>query len=76
MPMITLRYVTPTPRPELRSRLAAAASRLAAETLAKDPAVTAVLVEAADPEGWFVAGENPAKAGRPRSGSTSRSPPG
>jgi 4-oxalocrotonate tautomerase len=63
MPMITLRYVTPRPRPDLRAQLAAVASALAAETLGKQPAVTAVLVEEADPEAWFIAGENPAKLG-------------
>src|SRR3712207_8498154 len=63
MPMITLRYATPRPRPELRPRLAALAARLAAERLGKDPAVTAVLVEEAAPEGWFVAGAPPAEVG-------------
>lgn len=63
MPMITLRYVTPRPRPELRREVAALAARLAAERLAKDPAVTAVLAEPADPEGWFVAGRRPAEEG-------------
>jgi 4-oxalocrotonate tautomerase len=63
MPMITVRYVTPSPRPELRSRIAAAAAQLSAEKLGKDPNVTAVLVEAADPEGWFIAGQKPAGAG-------------
>jgi 4-oxalocrotonate tautomerase len=63
MPMITLRYVTPRPRPELRAPLAALASALAAETLGKQPAVTAVLVEEADPEAWFIAGERPAERG-------------
>ena len=63
MPMITVRYVTPSPRPELRSRIAAAAAQLSAQKLGKDPNVTAVLVEAADPEGWFIAGQKPAAAG-------------
>ena len=63
MPMITVRYVTPSPRPELRARIAEAAARLGAEALGKDPGVTAVLVEAADPDGWFVAGQKPAEAG-------------
>ena len=60
MPMISVRYVTPTPKSELRSEIAALAARLGAERLAKDPSVTAVLVEPADPEGWFVAGRRPA----------------
>ena len=64
MPMITVRYVTPKPRPELRAPIAALASKLAAEHLGKDPGVTAVLVEPADPEGWFIAGAHPTAAGR------------
>jgi 4-oxalocrotonate tautomerase len=63
MPMITIRYVTPEPRPDLRPAIAALASRLAAERLGKDPAVTAVLVEPADPQGWFIAGKHPIEAG-------------
>jgi 4-oxalocrotonate tautomerase len=63
MPMITVRYVTPAPQPGLDSRIAALAARLSAEQLGKDPAVTAVLVEAAAPESWFIAGKLPAEAG-------------
>jgi 4-oxalocrotonate tautomerase len=63
MPMITVRYVTPKPRPELRQQIGALAARLAAQHLGKDQNVTAVLVEAADPEGWFIAGKLPAEAG-------------
>jgi 4-oxalocrotonate tautomerase len=63
MPMITVRYVTPQHRPELRAPIAALASRLAAEHLRKDPAVTAVLVEPADGGSWFVAGKHPTDDG-------------
>lgn len=63
MPMIILRYVTPRPRPELRAELAALASRLTATCLGKDPGVTAVLVEEADPQSWFIAGERPTEKG-------------
>jgi len=63
MPMITVRYVTPQPRPELRAEIAAFASRMGAERLGKDPGVTAVLVEEADPKGWFIAGTRPTDAG-------------
>ncbi|HEY8613239.1 MAG TPA: 4-oxalocrotonate tautomerase [Roseomonas sp.] len=63
MPMIMLRYATPDERPGMRPALAALASRLAAERLGKDPGVTAVLVEEADPEGWFVAGRSLAEVG-------------
>jgi 4-oxalocrotonate tautomerase len=61
--MITVRYVTPEPRPELRGEIAALAARLSAEHLGKDPGVTAVLVEPAEPESWFVAGKRPTDAG-------------
>ena len=47
MPMITVRYVTPSPRPELKADVARLASKLGAERLGKDPNVTAVLVEEA-----------------------------
>ena len=63
MPMITLRYGTPSAAPGLRARLAEAAARLAADHLGKDPGVTAVLVEPADPEGWFIAGVSAAEGG-------------
>ncbi len=63
MPMITVRYVTPKARPELRPQIAALAARLGSEYLGKDPGVTAVLVEAADPDGWFIAGKRPTQAG-------------
>src|ERR1700760_3924473 len=63
MPMITIRYVTPQPRPELRPKLAELARRLGSEVLGKDPGVTAVLVEPADPESWFIAGKRPTEAG-------------
>ena len=64
MPMITVRYVTPRPRPELRYEIAALATRLASEHLGKDPALTAVLAEAADPGSWFIEGRDPAEAGQ------------
>lgn len=63
MPMITIRYVTPAPRPELRAKVAALAARLGAERLGKDPGVTAVLVEPAEPGSWFIAGKSPTEAG-------------
>lgn len=61
--MITVRYTTPTPQAALRSKIAALAARLGAETLGKDQGVTAVLVEEADPAGWFIAGQHPTEAG-------------
>lgn len=63
MPMITVRYVTPKARPELRPEIAALAARLAGEQLGKDPAITAVLIEPADPESWFIGGRHPTDAG-------------
>jgi 4-oxalocrotonate tautomerase len=63
MPMISIRYVTPRPRPELAPEIAALAARLAAERLGKDPGVTAVLVEEAAPQTWFIAGRRPTDAG-------------
>lgn len=63
MPMITVRYVTSQPRPNLHDDVAALAARLGAERLGKDPGVTAVLVEAAQPESWFIAGKHPTDAG-------------
>jgi 4-oxalocrotonate tautomerase len=59
MPMITIRYVTPKPRPDLRPKIAELASRLGAEKLGKDRGVTAVLVEPAEPGSWFIAGKHP-----------------
>jgi len=56
MPLITLRYTTEKTSPTLKADLVAAASGLAAEILHKDPKVTAVIVEAADPADWFAGG--------------------
>ncbi|HEY0292931.1 MAG TPA: 4-oxalocrotonate tautomerase family protein [Hansschlegelia sp.] len=63
MPMIIVRYVTPRPQAVLKEAVAALASRVAAEHLGKDPAVTAVLVEEAQAQDWFVAGRRPAEDG-------------
>lgn len=63
MPMITVRYVTPTPRPELHQKIAELAASLGAEKLGKDRQVTVVLVEPADPGSWYIAGSRPTEAG-------------
>ena len=63
MPMIAVRYVTPKEGTEIRPQIAEFASRLAHDKLGKDQQVTAVLVEAADPQGWFIAGKRPTEAG-------------
>jgi len=60
MPIITVRYVTPAAKPDLRAEIAALASRLTAEHLRKDPAVTAVLAEPADPDSWLQIPRQPA----------------
>ncbi|MGO4717195.1 tautomerase family protein [Bradyrhizobium sp. 2TAF24] len=56
MPLITVRYTTQKTSPTLKADLVEAASGLAAEILHKDPKVTAVIVEAADPADWFAGG--------------------
>ena len=58
MPMITLRYASFAEKPGLTAAAAAAAAQMAHEYLGKDPAVTAVLVESADPASWFIAGRS------------------
>ncbi|WP_076861084.1 tautomerase family protein [Bradyrhizobium mercantei] len=63
MPMIIIRYVTPKAGLELRPQIAELAARLGAEKLGKDPDVTAVLVEPADPQSWLIAGKRPTDAG-------------
>lgn len=63
MPMIIVRYVTPTPSPTLRDRIAAAVGEWSCLHLKKDPGVTAVLVEPADGEGWWIAGRRPVDDG-------------
>jgi len=67
MPMIILRYIdadaeTRTDE-ERRAAIAAAAANWSAEHLGKDKGVTAILVEPADPAGWFIAGRRPAADG-------------
>lgn len=63
MPMIIVRYVTPTPRLELRPRIAELAARLGSEKLGKDRGVTALLIEEADPKAWFIGDKNPTDDG-------------
>jgi len=63
MPMITIRYATPRSAPSLKGAVARVASELAAGVLHKDPKVTAVLVEAADPADWFCGGTSLAQSG-------------
>ncbi|WP_043834203.1 tautomerase family protein [Muricoccus aerilatus] len=63
MPMITVRYVTASPRAGISADIAKLVTRLGAEQLNKDSKVTAVLVEEADPQGWFIAGKHPTDEG-------------
>lgn len=63
MPMIIVRYVTPNRDKDVRPQIAELAAHLSHEVLGKDLGVTAVLVEEADPQGWFIAGQRPTDAG-------------
>ncbi|WP_454687906.1 tautomerase family protein [Agrobacterium leguminum] len=58
MPMIKARYTKPRNGRDPKLEVAALLSRLTAEILHKDPAVTAVLVESADPDDWIIAGSS------------------
>ncbi len=61
MPMIKARYTRPQNAAAPKLEVAALLSRLTAEILHKDPAVTAVLVESADPANWIIAGSSVAE---------------
>lgn len=56
MPMIKARYTKPQDKRDPKHDIAAMLSRVTAEILHKNPAVTAVLVESAEPDDWIVAG--------------------
>ena len=56
MPMIKARYTKPRDGRDPKLEVAALLSRLTAEILHKDPGVTAVLVESAEPGDWIIAG--------------------
>lgn len=61
MPMITINYATA--RKTTKQEIAAAVSRLSSGILGKDPKVTAILVEQASTDDWFVGGQSLADAG-------------
>ncbi|GLK73474.1 tautomerase family protein [Ancylobacter dichloromethanicus] len=63
MPMIQIRFAVPSSTPALEAALARRAAQLGQEWLGKDPSVTAVLVEPADPAHWFCAGRSLKEAG-------------
>jgi 4-oxalocrotonate tautomerase len=56
MPIIQVKYSTPSQTSGLVKQVAAAASRLSAQHLRKNPEVTAVTVEAVAAENWFAGG--------------------
>jgi len=56
MPIIQVKYSTPNAQPGLVPQIAAAASRLSAQHLRKNPEVTAVTVEQVAAENWFAGG--------------------
>lgn len=58
MPMIKARFIKPQDDRDHKLEIAELLSRLTAEFLHKDPAVTSVLVERADPADWFLGGAN------------------
>lgn len=62
MPMIQIKFAAPAVT-EPEAAIAARAAALAATHLGKDPSVTAVLVERADPANWFCAGRSLAQDG-------------
>lgn len=56
MPLIIVRYATERRSSTLKADIAAAVTKLSSEILHKDPKVTALIVEAADPADWFAGG--------------------
>ncbi len=56
MPIIQVKYSTPKQASGLVKQIAAAASRLSAQHLRKNPEVTAVTVEAIAADSWFAGG--------------------
>jgi 4-oxalocrotonate tautomerase len=63
MPMISIQYATPRPRPELPRAVANAVRSLSSEILHKDADVTAVVVEEIDATKWFIADRSLAEHG-------------
>ena len=63
MPLITVTLASPHSRLPSKAEVAAAVSRLSTNVLQKDPAVTAVIVQIADPADWFCGGRSLAEAG-------------
>lgn len=56
MPLITVQYSSARKSSALKAEIAAAVSKLAADTLHKDPKVTAVIVQSVDAADWFAGG--------------------
>lgn len=63
MPMIQIRYAAPADASVAKPAIARRAAELAQQWLGKEPAVTAVLVERAEPADWFCGGRSLAEAG-------------
>lgn len=55
MPLIIVRYSTPSAQPK-KADIAAAITELSSTILRKDASVTALIIEAADPADWFAGG--------------------
>ncbi len=63
MPMIFVRYVAAGSKDGLVERVADFVAKASSGFLGKDPEVTAVLVEPAAPQNWFIARKRPAEVG-------------
>lgn len=63
MPMIQIKFTSPTIPSVGEAAIAGAAARLAQQWLGKDPLVTAVLVEHVDPARWFCGGVSLVESG-------------
>jgi 4-oxalocrotonate tautomerase len=63
MPLIQIKFATLKKNTVRKADIAAATNRLSAEILHKDPKLTAVTVEEAMPEDWFIGGKSVADHG-------------
>ncbi len=64
MPMITIQYATPRRASVRKEDIVATVAKLEQQILHKDPKVTAMLVEEAAPQDWFIAGRSLAATGK------------
>lgn len=56
MPIIQIKFATPSPQSNLPDKIAAAAVRITTDILRKNPKLTAVVVEEAEAARWYVGG--------------------